>query len=77
MYILNITKAIKKFSVNEITDFIFETYYKQIGFSKENSHYSMKWCEKKDFLLHANKFIVKKYLILVILRKKSAKSVKQ
>ena len=39
MYILNITKAIKKFSVNEITDFIFETYYKQIGFSKENSHY--------------------------------------
>ena len=27
--------------VNEISDFIFKNYYKRIGFSKENSYYSM------------------------------------
>ena len=42
MYTLNIPRAIKKMSVNEIRYFIFENYYKQIGFSKESSYYSMK-----------------------------------
>ena len=46
MYILNIAKAPKKMSVNEIRDFIFENYYKRIGFSKENSYYSMKRLKK-------------------------------
>ena len=32
MYTLNIAKAIKKMPINEIRDFIFENYYKQIGF---------------------------------------------
>ena len=41
MYILNIAKAMRKMSVNEIRDFIFKNYYKRIGFSKENSCYSM------------------------------------
>ena len=31
MYTLNINRAIKKMFVNEIRDFIFENYYKQIG----------------------------------------------
>ena len=39
--------------VNKIRDFIFENYYKQICFSKENSYYSMKH-------LLANKLIKKK-----------------
>ena len=56
MYILNIAKAIKKLSINEIRDFIFGYYYKQIGFSKESSYYSMKHL-KKDLLLLANKLI--------------------
>ena len=30
MYILNITKAIQKMSINEIKDFLFENYYKRI-----------------------------------------------
>ena len=47
MYILNIARAIKKMSVNEIRDFIFENYCKRIGFSKENSYYSMKRLKKK------------------------------
>ena len=47
MYILNVTRAIKKMSVNEIKDFIFQNYYKQIEFSKENSYYSMKHLKKK------------------------------
>ena len=42
MYTLNITKAMKKMSVNDIRDFIHETYHKQIGFSKEDSYRSLK-----------------------------------
>ena len=57
MYILNIAKALKKRSVNEIKDFIFENYYKRIGFSKESSYYSMKRLKKKDLWLLANKLI--------------------
>ena len=62
MYILNISRAIKKMSGNKIRDFIFENYYKRIGISKENSHYSMKHLKKKkkkDLLLLANKLIAK------------------
>ena len=57
MYILNITKVIKTMSINEIKDFIFENYYKKIGFSQEISHCSMKRLNKKDLLLLANKWI--------------------
>ena len=39
MYTLNIIKAIKKMNAIEIRDFISENYYKQIGFSKEESRY--------------------------------------
>ena len=46
-------------SANEIRDFIFESYYKRIGFSKENSYYSMKPLKRKDLLLIANKLIEK------------------
>ena len=42
MYVLNITNALKKMSVNETRDFIYENYFKQRGFSKENNYYSMK-----------------------------------
>ena len=49
MYILNITKPIKKMSINEIEDFIFVNYYKRMGFSKENSYYSMKRLKKKMY----------------------------
>ena len=34
MHILNIAKAIRKMSVNEFRDFIFENYDKRIGFSR-------------------------------------------
>ena len=47
MYIPNIVSTIKKISVNEVRDFIFKNYYKRIGFSKENSYYSMKHQKKK------------------------------
>ena len=49
MYILNIASAIKKMRVNESRDFIFENYYKQIGFVKERS-YSRKILQKKKDL---------------------------
>ena len=44
-------------SVYELGDFIFQNYYKPIGFSKGNSYYSMK--RLKDLFLIANKLIEK------------------
>ena len=44
---------------NDSRDFIFENYYKRIGFSKEDSYHSLKRSNKKDLLLFANKLIEK------------------
>ena len=46
MCILNFASTIKKMSLNEIGDFIFEKYYNQIGFSKKYSYCSMKQKKK-------------------------------
>ena len=54
MYILNIAIAIKRFHKRH---FVFEIYYKRIGFSKENSYYSIKRLEKRDLLFLPNKLI--------------------
>ena len=35
MCVLNVARAVKKKSVNEIRDFIFENYYKKFGFLKK------------------------------------------
>ena len=43
------TKIIKKMSVNEIRDFIFENYYKQTDFSKEYCYYSMTRLKEKFY----------------------------
>ena len=59
MYILNTARATKELPANEIRDFIFENYYKIIGFPKENSYYSMKRLKIKYFLLLATKSIEK------------------
>ena len=58
MYILNIASAINKMAVNEIRDFIFENYYRRIGFSKENSCFSIN-LRKKDLQLFATKLTEK------------------
>ena len=70
--------------INEIRDFIFESYYKRSGFSKENSDYSMKRLKKKDLLLLANNVIEKipdlrdaKEHYQSFIRKKNRKSLKQ
>ena len=67
----------------KIRDFVFENYYKRIGFSKEKSYCSMKLL-KKDLLLLANKLIEKipdprnaKEHYQSFIRKKNTKSVKQ
>ena len=46
-------------TINELRYFIFENYYKRIGFVKESSYYSMKRLKRKDFLLLAAKLIEK------------------
>ena len=51
MLILSIASAIKKISINEIPDFIFENYDKQTRFPKENSYYSMKHQEKRSTIV--------------------------
>ena len=84
MYTLNIVKAIKKMSLNDIRDFFFENYYKQTGCSKESSYFSMKHLKRKYLLLLANKLMQKvpdprnaKRLYDSFLRMKNTKSVKQ
>ena len=42
MYILSTVSAMKNMTLNELKDFTFEKYYRQIGFPKENSYCSMK-----------------------------------
>ena len=49
------TQHYKKLTVKELKEFIFENYYRRIGFAKENFCYSMKHQKKKDFLLLATK----------------------
>ena len=71
MYTLNTARAIKKMTVNEIRDFIFENYHKQIGFSKENNYYSMKHLKK---LIVACKQINR--TASIIFKKERRKSVK-
>ena len=44
--------------------FIFESYYKRIGFVKESSYYTMKHLKKRTFI--ASKQINRKNLILVM-----------
>ena len=50
MYIVNTVIAIQKMPVNEDRGFIFETYYKRIGLSKENNFYSIKLLKRKYLL---------------------------
>ena len=71
-------------SLNEIRDFIFENYYKRIGFSKENSYYSMKHQKKNDLQLFATELTEKipdscnaKEHYQSFIRKKNTKSRKQ
>ena len=61
-------QSYKKMSVNEIEDFIFENYYKRIGFSNENSYYSMKSLKKEYLFLLTKTLREKKYQILAILK---------
>ena len=55
MHTLKITSAIKKMTVNELGDFIYENYYKRIKFARENSYYSIKKKKKKYLQLIATK----------------------
>ena len=56
MYILSTASAIKKITIKELKDFTYESYYRRMGFLKENSHYSIKR-QKKKVLLLATKII--------------------
>ena len=49
MYILNIASTIKKTTVDVSKDFIYENYYKRVGFNKENTYYSLKRQKEKIY----------------------------
>ena len=59
MFILNIASPLRKIAVNELSYSIFENYYKQIGFSEENSYYPRKHQTKKDLQLITTKLTEK------------------
>ena len=46
-------------TVQELKDFIFENYYRRIGFTVQNIYYSIKHQKKYDLLLLATKLIKK------------------
>ena len=50
MYKLNIVSSIKKGTIKELRGFIYENYYSQIEFTKENSYYRIKR-QKKRFTI--------------------------
>ena len=54
-------------TVKESKEFIFENYYRRIGFNIENSYYSMIYQKKKYLLLLGTK-LTKKDLILMMLK---------
>ena len=54
-------------SINEIRDFIFENYYKRIGFFKKINYNLMRRLNKRDLLLLTNKLIKKIYQMLVMI----------
>ena len=58
MYILNIARAIKKMSVNEIRDFIFKNYYKELDFLKKTV--IIQWNAWKKWFISASKQIKRK-----------------
>ena len=47
-------------SVNELIDFIFENYHKQIGFPKKAVSYSMKHLKRKLFLFLLSTKLIEK-----------------
>ena len=47
MHILNILSVKEKMAIKEPKYFIYENYYRRIGFPKRNSYYSMKHQRKK------------------------------
>ena len=58
MYIHNIENAIRKRSVKDLREFIFENYFEQIGFTKEDSYFSLtNW--KETFILFLTKLTKK------------------
>ena len=59
MYTQNVSAAKKKMTVTELTDFIFENYYNQIGLAKENRYYSMKHQKKDNLQLFGTKLTEK------------------
>ena len=47
MYTLNIVSVLKKMTIRELREFIYENYCKRVGFSKKGPYYSLKKQKKK------------------------------
>ena len=45
--------------VKDVREFIFENYYKEIGFTKKDNYYLLKKAEKRDFVLIATNLMKK------------------
>ena len=58
-YVLNISIAVKKMKIKEVKKYLFQKYYRRIGFPRKKGYYSMKHQQKNELLLLATKLIEK------------------
>ena len=53
MYILDIENVLLKMTAKDLKEFIFENYYKRIGFTKKDSYHSLRRVKKNGISLKA------------------------
>ena len=67
--VISIVGAIKKMTIKELKDFVYEKYYKWVRFIKESTYYSTKH-QRRSFLSFATK-LIEKWLFLLIPKNQS------
>ena len=68
-HIFSIVGAIKKMTIKELKDFVYEKYYEWVRFIKESTYYSTKH-QRRSFLSFATK-LIEKWLFLLIPKNQS------
>ena len=67
--VISVVGAIKKMTIKELKDFVYEKYYEWVRFIKESTYYSTKH-QRRSFLSFATK-LIEKCLILLIPKNQS------
>ena len=67
--VISVVGAIKKMTIKELKDFVYEKYYEWVRFIKESTYYSTKH-QRRSFLSFATK-LIEKWLFLLIPKNQS------